>query len=225
MLALLTLSLLSSTPCPPGTPLAQGQHQRLVIDGSPVHLWCRTGTTPRAVVFYVHGYRDTVDTAFEGHHLAAQFAASGVDAFFFAVAAPSGAREGVVFAGLDVLVSRLAQAVGGELPEATLLLGHSGGNRTLRAWLASERAREVVLLDGFYGDAKPWTSWLRANDGARVRLVGQHTKARADAWRATLPTALRARAPQDAARCTHMEVVTKGEWLPRVIRESSRGEG
>lgn len=221
MLALITAALLSSTPCPAGTPLAEGQHQRLRLDGAPMHLWCRTGSAPRAVVLYVHGYRDTVDSAFTGHALAEQFAASGVDAFFFAVAAPSGPHEAVVFGSLDSLIERLAKAVGGALPEPTLLVGHSGGNRTLRAWLRSEKAKEVVVLDGFYGDAAPWTSWLDARADARLRLVGQHTHQKAEAWRAKLPGSLRARATQESARCTHMELVTKGEWLPRVIRESS----
>ncbi|MFZ5444231.1 MAG: hypothetical protein ACOZQL_29815 [Myxococcota bacterium] len=222
MLCLATLSLLTSlASCPAGTELAEGQHRRLLIDGAPVHLWCRTGSSPRAVVLYVHGYYDTVDTAFSGHRLAEQFAASGVDALFVAVEAPSGPAQPVFFPSLDALLVRLGAVLGGALPEAVLLVGHSGGNRTLKAWLDSPRANEVVLLDGFYGDARPWRRWLEARKDARLRLVGQHTREKADLWRLGLPARLRARTTQAPARCSHMEVVTKGEWLPRAIRESS----
>jgi hypothetical protein len=198
-----------------------GQQQRLLVEGAPVHLWCRTGSSPRAVVLYAHGYRDTVDSAFVDHHLASQFEAAGLDAFYFAVEAPSGPNEAVVFPSLDELLARLAEAVGGPLPEPTLLIGHSGGVRTLRAWLRSERAEEVVLLDGFYGAPSPWTSWLRERPAAHVRLVGQHTRQRAEAWRRGLALPLRGRVTLEAAGCAHMEVVTARRWLPRVIRESA----
>lgn len=221
MLALLTLSLLSSTWCPPGQLLEGGQHTRLVTRNGPVHLWCRGGSELRGVVVYVHGYRDDVDSAFTHHQLAAQFARSKVDALFIAVAAPSGPGQPVAFGDLDALLDLVTEQVGAPLPEAVLLLGHRGGNRTLKAWLTSARAGEVVLLDGFYGDAAPWTRWLTARPDATLRLVGQHTWDRAEAWRRSLPPRLQGRVRHERAKCPHLDIVTRGDWLPRVIRESS----
>ena len=219
MLALLTLSLLSSTPCPPGQLLEGGQHTRLVTRSGAVHLWCRAEV--RSVVVYVHGYRDDVDSAFHGHQLAAQFAQSGVEALFVAVEAPSGPGQEVAFGDLDVLLEMLSVHVGAPLPEAVLVLGHSGGNRTLKTWLGSARVREVVLLDGFYDDSAPWTAWLAARPDARLRMVGQATWEKAEAWRLGLPRRLRGQVTHERAKCPHMDIVTRGTWLPRVVRESS----
>lgn len=215
MLALLTLSLLSSTPCPPGQLVEGGAHVRLSTQRGPVHLWCRG--EPTSVVVYVHGYRDDVDSAFVNHQLAAQFAKSKVDAMFIAVAAPSGPGQAVVFEDLDALLEEVGVAA--QWP--VLVVGHSGGNRTLKAWLSSSRVEEVVLLDGFYGESKSWTKWLMARPNARLRAVGQHTWNQAEGWRLGLPVELREQVKHERAGCPHMDIVTKGEWLPRVIRESS----
>ncbi len=196
--------------------LEGGHHQRLVLAAGAVHLWCR-GEFER-VVFYVHGYRDDVDSAFNGHHLARQFAGSNVPALFVAVAAPSGPRKPVVFGELDALVSALSSELRMTLPERTVLIGHSGGNRTLKSWLTSSRATDVVLLDGFYGDAAAWTRWL-ARPETSLRMVGQHTWAPAERWRQQLPRTLRERVTHVAARVTHMKIVTGGQWLPTVLNE------
>lgn len=217
VLTLLALFVTSSTPCPPGEMLEGGHHQRLVLNEGAVHLWCR-GEFER-VVFYVHGYRDDVDSAFSGHQLARQFASSGVRALFVAVAAPSGPRKPVVFGDLDALVRELSSELRMPLPERTVLIGHSGGNRTLRSWLASSRATEVVLLDGFYGDATVWTRWLTRPETS-LRMVGQHTWAPAERWRQQLPRTLRERVTHVAARVSHMEIVTGGRWIPNELNES-----
>lgn len=175
------------------------------------------------MVVYVHGYRDDVDSAFSGHRLAEQFASSGVDALFVAVEAPSGAHQAVAFDDLDALLDEVMERTGAPLPDALLLIGHSGGNRTLKAWLESDRVDEVVLLDGFYGDAAPWARWLARKPHARLRLVGQHTWDKAEAWSTRLHLTARFQVTHERARCSHMEIVTAGEWLPRVIRESSLG--
>lgn len=216
MLALIALSLLSSTACPSGESLEGGQHVRLATKRGPVHLWCRTGSEPTNVVVYVHGYRDDVDSAFTHHQLAAQFAKSQVDALFIAVAAPSGADQPVVFGDLDELLEVVGAPAG-----RVLVVGHSGGNRTLKSWLRSARVEEVVLLDGFYGESSSWTRWLTARPGALLRVIGQHTWLKSAAWLAKLETELRDQVTHERAGCGHMQIVTMGEWLPRVIQESS----
>jgi predicted alpha/beta hydrolase family esterase len=215
MLALVAAALLSST-CPAGRPLAGGHHSELITAQGRVHVWCRGERAPDAVVVYVHGYWDTLDSAFTGHRLAEQFAASGLDALFVVVEAPRGPRESVVVTDLDALVRELEGATGA-LPERTLLIGHSGGNRTLKRWLASPRAQEVVLLDGFYGSSKEWTQWLERQPGAKLSLVSRHTAPAAAQWVRGLSPALRARVSDAAAGCGHMEIVTTGAWLARVL--------
>lgn len=163
----------------------------------------------------MHGYRDDVDSAFTNHQLAKQFAKANVDALFIAVEAPSGAQQPVMFGDLDELLALVGAPSG-----PVLVIGHSGGNRTLKSWLASARVEEVVLLDGFYGESASWTKWLSARPNASLRLVGQHTWAKAEAWRVTQG----AQVTHERAGCGHMEIVTAGEWLPRVINESSLGD-
>ena len=196
--------------------LEGGEHHRLVTQRGPVHLWCRTGSEPTKVVVYVHGYRDDVDSAFTGHALASQFAKSKVDALFVAVAAPSGPGQSVVFADLDELL-QLVDAPSGPV----LVIGHSGGNRTLKSWLRSERVEEVVLLDGFYGESASWTKWLSSRPGAALRIIGQHTWTKSEAWLGALQERVRKQVLHQPAKCGHMEIVTRGGWLPRVIEESS----
>jgi pimeloyl-ACP methyl ester carboxylesterase len=184
----------------------------------PVHLWCRGNAEPTKVVVYVHGYRDDVDSAFADHQLAAQFAKSNIDALFIAVEAPSGPDQPVAFADLDALL----ELVGAPLHGPVLVIGHSGGFRTLKAWLKSERVQEVVVLDGFYGDTGSWERWLTARPNARLRLVGQATWDKAEAWRVSLPVGMREQVTHQRANCRHMEIVTRGSWLPRVIQESKQ---
>ena len=213
MYALLALTL-ASAPCPSGAPLEGGQHRRLELSTGVAHTWCR-GRFDR-VVFYVHGYRDTVDSAFEQHRLAKQFAESRSPALFVAVDAPAGDEEGVSFPDLDALSAELSRALKLTLPNRTTLMGHSGAHRTLRAWLSSARATDVVLLDGFYGDGATWTKWLE-RPGTSLRLVGQATWDAGEAWRSALPNQLRKKVTHVRAGVTHMEIVTAGDWIPRIL--------
>lgn len=217
MYALLAIAL-ASTPCPTGAALEGGQHRRLELSTGVAHVWCRERF--ERVVFYVHGYRDTVDSAFEQHKLAKQFADSRLPALFIAVAAPAADVETVSFPNLDALANELSRTLRVELPDRTTLMGHSGAHRTLRAWLSSSRATDVVLLDGFYGDGATWTKWLEQR-AASLRLVGQATWDAAEAWRAELPANLQNKVTHVPAGVTHMEIVTAGDWIPRVLVDES----
>lgn len=218
MLSLLALWLLSSTPCPHGEQLEGGQHTRLAMKEGPIHLWCR-GATVRGVVLYVHGYEDDVDSAFADHRLGAQFAKSGLEALFIAVAAPTGPGQPVAFEDLDALLEVVGVRLGGALRGPVLVVGHSGGHLTIRHWLRSPRVTEVVLLDGFYGDAAPWARWLAMRPSAKLRLIGRETWNKAEAWRLALAPRVKEQVKHERANCSHMDIVTKGDWLPRVIGE------
>jgi hypothetical protein len=166
-------------------------------------------------VVYVHGYRDDADSAFRNHALASQFAKSKVDALFVVVEAPSGPGQSVMFGDLDELLSLIDAPAG-----PVLVIGHSGGNRTLKSWLRSERVEEVVLLDGFYGESASWTKWLSSRPRASLRIVGQHTLTKSQTWLGALEQDVRNQVTHHEAKCGHMEIVTKGDWLPRVIQDA-----
>jgi hypothetical protein len=200
---------------------AAGTHTRWESGRGPIHTWRPGAAVPSTVVLYVHGYRDDADSAFVNHRLADQFAASGFDALFVVPEAPSGPQQKVFWPDLEALLTEVAAQHRAPLPTSVLVIGHSGGNRTLKAWLASERVNHVVLLDGFYGDPTPFEQWLAARGGAQLIMVGQVTYAKADAWKNGLPAVARKKVAHHAAGCSHMEIVTAGKWIPAVLRPSA----
>lgn len=194
---------------------ATGTHQRWTTDNGPIHTWRAGAAVPSMVVVYVHGYRDDADSAFEGHGLAKQFAESGVEALFVVPEAPQGPQQRVFWPDLERLLAEVARAHGVPKADAVLVVAHSGGTRTVKAWLSSPRVTKVVLLDGFYGDPKPFDAWLQRD--VELVMVGQATYAKAEAWLRALPASSRAKVTHHAAGCSHMELVTAGKWIPRLI--------
>lgn len=213
-LTAIALCVLSST----------GSHHRWETSNGPIHTWHPGLAVPTSVVLYVHGYNDDADSAFADHKLAEQFASSGFEALFVVPEAPSGPRQRVMWPDLEALLTEVAREHAVPLPQSLFVFGHSGANRTLKSWLASARVNRVVLLDGFYGDPKPFEQWLGRNDDARLIMIGQVTFAKAEAWRIRLADALRERVTHKAADCSHMEVVTQGKWVPSLLSDlKSRG--
>lgn len=221
---LLSLALVASlsSGCLPGTEataLEGGRHQRLVTANGPMHAWCREGGRPELLVVYVHGYFDTVDDAFRDHGLIEQFRASGVDALFVLIDGPTGPKEPVRWPAFAPLKSELERQLGLAMPATVMAMGHSGGNRTLREWTKEQAVSDLVLLDAFYGDPKPWSAFVAAVPEGRVQLVGALTFAKADAWQRSLPKAQQRRVQQVQAGTNHMGVVTDGVWIPKLLRE------
>ncbi|MDP3502599.1 MAG: hypothetical protein Q8S33_19835 [Myxococcales bacterium] len=220
----LSLALVASLSagCLPGTqasPLHGGSHQRLVTANGPIHAWCPEGAQPELLVVYVHGYFDTVDDAFREHGLIEQFRASGVEALFVLIDGPTGPKEAVRWPRFAPLKDELERQLGLAMPAKVMAMGHSGGNRTLREWTKEQAVTDLVLLDAFYGDPKPWSAFVAAVPEGRVQLVGALTFVKADAWRRTLPTSQRSRVEQVQAGTNHMGVVTDGVWIPKLLRE------
>jgi len=197
-----------------------GTHQRWQTERGAVHTWYPGPTVPTKVVLYVHGYYETADSAFEGHHLAEQFASSGVDALFVVPEAPAGKGQPVFWPSLEQLLEEVSFHHATSPPETVLVLGHSGGNRTIKAWLASPMVKQVVLLDGFYGDPTPFEAWLARRSDATLVLISQSTAGKATAWVNRLSPLLASRVSQRPARCSHMQIVTAGSWIPELVRES-----
>lgn len=220
LLALAAVASLSSACLPPAAsrPLADGRHARVVTENGPLHLWCPDGVEPELLVVYVHGYYDTVDDAFRDHGLIEQFRASEVRALFVLIDGPTSRHEPVRWTRFAPLRRALERYAERALPERVVALGHSGGNRTLRAWTTERVVTDLVLLDAFYGDPAPWTAFLSTVPGGQVELVGALTFRKAEGWRRALPAALQRRVVQAPADTDHMGVVTDGVWIPRVLR-------
>ncbi len=205
-------------------------------DNGPVHVW-----TPRklkrdgAVVIYVHGFFTDVDAAVREHRLTAQFRDSGRDAVFIVPEARSWRSDPVLWPELGRLLAEVEARAKLKLPKGpVILVGHSGAYRTLAGWLTEPRVKQVLLVDGMYGNEKEFEAWLDAGDGHQLVLVGYDTKQRGE-WLArkrasvTIDTLPWLYDEQPAAvrkaslvhvhseRLDHMQLVTDGRLLPWLL--------
>lgn len=190
-------------------------HSRLVTTHGPVHV----SIPPRGgavTVVYVHGFWTNVDDAWVQHRLPEQLEASGVDAAFIAVEAPSGPGQAISWSSLPALLAEVERQTGVTLPQTVIAVGHSGAYRTLSGWVSCPRLKSVVLLDAFYGGAAPWERFL-AGGGTRTL----HVVARATAAKSAPFCARHAEVKCEDSKLSHMEIVTSGEVLPRVLREAA----
>lgn len=167
-------------------------------------VFVRPGARDRAVV-YVHGYCKTVEQAIRDHGLAAQFP---TNATVIIPEAPAGAEQPVAFPSLDELLALVGA------PQARVMaLGHSGAYRTLRAWLASPRLREVALLDAAYGDTEPFLRWgLRL--GNTLRIVGRDTAKKSAGLAAQLGI------PYHEGK-SHDGIIRNEGWIARFVASSA----
>ena len=230
----------------PRVPDPGGQHWRIDAAHGPVHVWAPPGyrADTAAIAVYVHGYYTRVDTAWEQHRLAAQFAASGRNALFIVPGAPRGNRQEVSWRSLGELLREVRRHTGLVMPwtepgRAIVALGHSGAYRTLLAWLGEPRLEHIVLLDGLYGNEQSFLDWLDegAQRGRRLTLVGldtlrwselataHHPDAHALDWIPDHPddvpeAARNARLLHIRSQYGHMEMITEGKALPVLLRLS-----
>lgn len=202
---------------PNGTAEARGVHQRLETQAGPVHLWCGA-EAPRETVVFVHGYELDADAIWSQHALAEQFQASGREALFVVPEAPIDNADGIKWSKLEALLETIDARAGIEAPRAVLVLGHSGGFRTIGAWLGSPLVNRVVLLDGVYGEMTAWDTWL-AREDARLVVVSAVTRPRAEAFVKALDDAKKARVRHTITSLGHWAVVSGRELLPRLIAE------
>ncbi|MGE0397538.1 MAG: hypothetical protein AB7T06_12525 [Kofleriaceae bacterium] len=166
----------------PAGPIAQavarGQHLRIDGPRGPVHVWIPDGyrADTGATILYVHGYYDNVDTAWTGHQLPEQFAASSLNAIFVAPEAPVSNRSGVNYPDLGELLRVVEEKAGVPRGAAlTVAMGHSGAFRTLETWLDEPLLDQVVMIDAMYGDEDKIIAWYRASPSHRLILIGEDT--------------------------------------------------
>lgn len=226
---------------PPG-PIEQavtrGQHLRIDGPHGPVHVWIPEGyrADTGATILYVHGYYDNADTAWTGHQLPAQFAASSLDAMFIVPEAPSGNRNAVNYPDLGELLRLVEDKTGVPRGAAlTVAMGHSGAFRTLETWLDEPLLDQVVMIDAMYGDEDVIVAWYKASPTHRLIMVAEDTVLGGEGILQKLPEALvidrvpptyelfppeahTARLVYLRAQYGHMALVMEGIVMPAVMR-------
>lgn len=192
---------------------AAPMHTRLVTENGPVHV----AIPPRAArvtVVYVHGFWTNVDDAWVQHQLEAQL--GGVDAVVIAPEAPSGPGQQVRWTSLAQLLATVEARSGTALPRDVIAIGHSGAYRTLEGWVTEPRLKSVVLLDAFYGSSKPWEQFLSAGAPRSLAIVARSTAKRSAPFCASHPEVA-----CEVSPLTHMQLVTTGQVIPRVLRAAA----
>ncbi len=198
---------------------ASPQHTRLSTSHGAVHVLL----SPRATVtvVYVHGYGTHADEAWAEHRLQQQFEDSGVEAAFIVPEAPAGPRESVSWPELEALLREVEGATGQALPRNVIAAGHSGAYRTLALWTPSPRVRAFVLLDAFYTSSDVWEHWLDDGGEHRLFLLAHLTAHRSDGLCARRHGKGQVHCAH--TRVSHMEIVTKGEALPALLKQATDG--
>jgi hypothetical protein len=215
-----------------------GAHVRFGTPRGPVHVWCppdyRAATA--GTVVYLHGYFNDVDSAWDEHRLAFQFAQSGKNALFVVPEVPSGRADDVYWKDLAELLREVRRRARLPIPKGPLVaLGHSGAYRTLASWLDHPRLAEIILLDGLYGYEDELADWLKIGR-RRAVLVAVDTQARTEHFLRRFPQRIHleelpdnpeALSPQQrgarllslaTSRFDHLELITGGKVVPLVLR-------
>jgi hypothetical protein len=137
------------------------------------------------LVFYFHGWRNTVDDTLRQFAVAEQLAGSGVNAVLVLPEGPKNApdsfggrlEETGVFAGLvsDVLGALEARGLAGTTkPGSIVLAGHSGAYRVMAFILArgglTANVREVYLFDALYGQMEKFARWIDRSPGKLIDI-------------------------------------------------------
>lgn len=217
-----------------------GSHQRIAMRGGPVHLYRppRYDRRTAGVVVYVHGYYTHVDRAWREHKLAAQFAASRLNALFIVPEAPASGEEASRWTNLRRLLTTVLRRAGLPRPPGPLVLvGHSGAYRTMAPWLTEPSLRHVILIDGLYGNEGDFRAWLDRAPANQMTLVVKGTAKWADPFVRAIPDAVTVPRIPDAiedlsdeqraakllrldAQYGHFELITEGKTLPVLLRRT-----
>jgi hypothetical protein len=230
----------------PTKPVAEngGEHWCYSASTGRVHLWKPKDfdADSAATVVYVHGYRlgtdscpakDYVDCAWDKHGLAAQFSASGLNALFVAIEAPTRYSQDPKWDSLGGLLRSIRRDGGIAPPGKVTAIVHSGGVYNILPFLDHARLRHVIVVDGLYGDSsRRLARWFKGSKRRRLTLIGadsRHTQTAALAKKLGCVSADDLTAPYSKAakraRCAstvdagvgHMDIVIDGHAIPRAL--------
>lgn len=220
---------------------SRARHQRFRTPHGAVHVWTPRGydAASAGIVLYVHGYFTDVDRAWRDHHLARQFADSGINALFIACEAPAAPGDGVSWTSATALLAQVETSLDEPLPSGPVVaVGHSGAHRTLSAWVSEGDSIDTIgLLDALYGEKPEIRDWIQGSEQRRLIDVGEDTRPWTDELHASLPETMvfpgfppRRKGHLEGARTArivyvrsqlgHMPLVTGGVALPMVLRAS-----
>jgi pimeloyl-ACP methyl ester carboxylesterase len=217
-----------------------GRHYRFgTKDRGAVHVWRPQNFKPQGAVtiIYLHGFFTDVDRAVIEHQLLTQFRDSGRNALFIVPEARSGRTDPVFWTDVRVLLDLVDRRTKQRPPERLIVVGHSGGYRTIVEWLSHGAIEQVILVDGLYGNEDEFRNWVMSAE-ARPRqliLVGFDTLVRMDGFVKRHPESIRvddlpylfdelppavkrARVVSfQSERFDHMGMVTTGKLLPWLL--------
>jgi hypothetical protein len=230
---------IDARPGPIAAAVQAGRHLRIDGPRGPIHAWIPAGyrADTAATIVYVHGYWDTVDTAWTTHQLPEQVALSGLNAMLIAPEAPSHQRMPVNYPDLTEVIRIVEDQLGVPRGAAlTAAIGHSGAFRTLNAWLDEPMLDQLVMVDALYGDEDLIVDWFKTSKRHRLIMVGEDTVLGTESVAAKLPDegvtldrfppsyelwppeAKRARLVYIRAQFGHMALVAEGLVLPSILR-------
>lgn len=222
--------------------VAGGTHWRFETKGSgPVHVWIPPGYDPATagIVIYVHGFYTNVDKSWNERGLAEQFAATKRNALFIVPEAPAYGSQRVHWNSPYDLIVSVRERTKVQRPWGPLIvLGHSGAHRTIRRWLSYRSLNHIILLDGMYGHAEKYMSWLaqpKSHHENRLMIIAIDTLPWSEPlWHTRkdmvamdhVPTNL-AEVPQSARNArllylrsqhTHMQLVLNKQTIPVLLQ-------
>ena len=229
------------TECSPSE--TTGKHVRIETEHGALHFWIPQRYDPRSagMVIYIHGYFSTVDQTWIDNRLDAQFQASGRNALFIAIEAPASTEQDVRWTSLNELLHVVQIRAPFPVPHGPLVIvGHSGGFRTILLWLRDPRVQYVILLDGLYAGQADYRYWLRPRPrGKSHRMVlvasdtwqdsNQLARRTSGAVRVrSVPASASAFTPRETrarllcVRCQydHMEMISNGKVIPVLLQIS-----
>lgn len=202
-------------------PEAGGDHWRLSTPNGIVHVWRPRGYRGNNPVLYVHGYYNNVDEAWEDHHLAEQFQASGVQAIFIAPEAPTGSSDSIKWPALPALLAEVTRQTGIALATPYQVIGHSGAYRTILRWLSTPGIQNITLLDALYAGVSDFANWAAVAGRKLVTLStpsgGTLANSKAIANRPGVQFV--------TSNTPHMALVTSGQFIPSYLRSMLGGAG
>lgn len=140
------------------------RHIRFETSNGPVHVFIPDGYSGGGTVVYVHGYYNSVDSAWANHKLQEQFTASKRNAMFIAVEAPQKSGDAVKWSSLESLFEEVQFRVGITPPSPVVAIAHSGGFETVAKWLLDPRLTTIILLDALYGFLNQYVAWANQPD-------------------------------------------------------------
>jgi hypothetical protein len=212
--------------------------RRLETPHGPLYVWWPRNYNRKeaGIVVYVHGYAITTDRAWKEQQLPVQFKASRQNALFIVPEAPTENAEEVKYPNLAALLKDVARS-DVELPAGPVVLaGHSGGFRSIAAWI-DRRVSDIVLLDGLYARENVFETFVR-QPGKRLILASSDTRDKTVAFCQKLPFAItRSSIPDEDNRWTvaerrarllhvesqheHNRMIVGGAVLPMLLKLTS----